>query len=179
MSRTCKASVFFCLFAVLAGACPDSGENPDSAEQAGAGAGAGTTTGNQVIGAAGAKAVGGSPAAGSGVRAGAPAAPSVAGKSGGAGSSAAAGQSAGAGQSGSAPEDDAGVIDRPMSKDCVVGGCSNQLCTDAANGPVISTCEWREEYGCYRDATCARQSNGQCGWTQTPELMQCVGNGRP
>jgi eight-cysteine-cluster-containing protein len=60
------------------------------------------------------------------------------------------------------------------ARDCVAGGCSNQLCTDAASGPVVSTCEWREEYACYRAASCERQSSGQCGWTQTPELLQCL-----
>lgn len=57
---------------------------------------------------------------------------------------------------------------------CITGGCSNQLCTDATSGPVVSTCEWREEYACYRSATCERQPSGQCGWTQTPELMMCL-----
>lgn len=56
---------------------------------------------------------------------------------------------------------------------CVVGGCSSQLCVDASEGDVVSTCEWREEYGCYQTATCERQSNGQCGWTETEELKQC------
>jgi hypothetical protein len=59
---------------------------------------------------------------------------------------------------------------------CVVGGCSNQLCTEASAGTVVSTCEWREEYACYRSATCARQSTGKCGWTQTPELTACLKN---
>lgn len=56
---------------------------------------------------------------------------------------------------------------------CVVGGCSSQLCVDASEGDIASTCEWREEYGCYQTATCEKQSNGQCGWTPTPELTQC------
>jgi hypothetical protein len=55
---------------------------------------------------------------------------------------------------------------------CFVGGCSGQVCSDQEG--VISTCEWREEYACYRDATCERQSDGQCGWTETPELLTCL-----
>ena len=174
MSQIRHASVFFSLFAALVCGCPSAGENPDPGQDAGGpvlDAGTDMTENSEVEGAAGAT----RPAAGSGGReasggasAGAPSA--GAGKAGSAGG--AAGQSA--------PDDDAGVMSQPVTKDCVVGGCSNQLCTDAASGPIISTCEWREEYGCYRAATCAKQSNGQCGWTQTPELMQCLQEaGRP
>jgi hypothetical protein len=56
---------------------------------------------------------------------------------------------------------------------CVVGGCSKQLCTEGST-PVGSTCEWLEEYACYRDAACERQSDGKCGWTQTPDLSACL-----
>ncbi len=64
---------------------------------------------------------------------------------------------------------------------CVVGGCSGQLCTDATNEPVASTCEYRPEYSCYQNATCERQVNGECGWTETTELSQClaVNGGQP
>lgn len=58
--------------------------------------------------------------------------------------------------------------------DCFVGGCSGQLCTDQPG--AISTCEWREEYACYQTATCERQPDGQCGWTETPELTTCLAN---
>lgn len=63
----------------------------------------------------------------------------------------------------------------PQGGSCVVGGCSNQLCTEGPQS-AGSTCEWREEYACYRDATCERQSDGKCGWTQTPELTACLEN---
>ena len=57
---------------------------------------------------------------------------------------------------------------------CVVGGCSSQLCVDASQGEVVSTCEYKEEYACYAGAVCGRQANGQCGWTETKELTQCL-----
>jgi hypothetical protein len=58
---------------------------------------------------------------------------------------------------------------------CMVGGCSSQLCVDAKDeGGGMSTCEWRESYACYQTATCERQASGQCGWTSTPELAQCM-----
>ena len=59
---------------------------------------------------------------------------------------------------------------------CVIGGCSSQLCVDSAHGDVVSTCEYREEYACYKTAICERQSTGQCGWTKLKELNQCLAN---
>lgn len=65
-----------------------------------------------------------------------------------------------------------GENDPTSQNDCYVGGCSGQLCTD--DPEAISTCEWLEEYACYREATCERQIDGQCGWTQTDTLVECL-----
>ena len=54
---------------------------------------------------------------------------------------------------------------------CVVTGCSGQVC---ASEEVATTCEFRDSYACYRDAVCEAQASGECGWTQTPELAQCL-----
>ena len=54
---------------------------------------------------------------------------------------------------------------------CIVTGCSGQVCSDE---DVITTCEWRDEYACYRTARCERQSDGRCGWTPTAELQVCL-----
>jgi len=54
---------------------------------------------------------------------------------------------------------------------CIVTGCSGQVCSDEE---VMTTCEYRSEYACYKNAKCERQSNGQCGWTQTSALLQCL-----
>lgn len=59
-----------------------------------------------------------------------------------------------------------------QSAGCFVGGCSSQICSDQEG--VISTCEFRPEYACYQQATCERQADGQCGWTETPELAACL-----
>lgn len=62
---------------------------------------------------------------------------------------------------------------------CVVGGCSGQLCLDNKESKGVSTtCEWKEEYGCYKTAQCAVQSHGQCGWTPTPDLEKCLDEAR-
>lgn len=60
-------------------------------------------------------------------------------------------------------------------KPCMKTGCSSQVCSDES---VITTCEWREEYACYQKATCERQKNGNCGFTQTPELLRCLSRTR-
>lgn len=60
---------------------------------------------------------------------------------------------------------------------CAVAGCSGQLCVsiEEANDRV-TTCEFRAEYACYREASCEPQADGKCGWTQTAELTQCLAN---
>jgi hypothetical protein len=61
----------------------------------------------------------------------------------------------------------------PAEKACVVGGCSSQMCIEEGDGG-ISTCEYRAEYACYADATCERQADGACGWTETEALSSCL-----
>ncbi len=57
---------------------------------------------------------------------------------------------------------------------CFIGGCSAQICSDEEG--MVSTCEYREEYACYKTATCERQSSGQCSWTETTQLNSCLNN---
>jgi len=59
---------------------------------------------------------------------------------------------------------------------CVASGCSGQVCADHS---VITTCEFKPVYGCYHTATCARQDDGNCGWTQTPALAACIAAAQP
>jgi len=58
------------------------------------------------------------------------------------------------------------------TKPCYIGGCSNEICS--AEQGVASPCIWTPEFACYQDATCERQANGKCGWTQTGALEQCI-----
>lgn len=67
-----------------------------------------------------------------------------------------------------------GVPDKPDSgsmKPCFKTGCSSQVCADQT---VVTTCEFRPEYACYQKATCERQADGNCGFTKTPELTECL-----
>lgn len=60
-------------------------------------------------------------------------------------------------------------------KPCMKTGCSSQVCSDQE---VITTCEFRPEYACYQKAICERQRNGECGFTQTPQLAECLRRAR-
>jgi len=57
---------------------------------------------------------------------------------------------------------------------CIRAGCSGTICVDEKDEPIITTCEFRPEYACYREAICERQENEECGWTQTTELTECL-----
>ncbi len=60
---------------------------------------------------------------------------------------------------------------------CAVAGCSGQLCVSAGEAEgIITTCEFKAEYACYREASCEPQADGKCGWTQTAELKRCLAN---
>lgn len=54
---------------------------------------------------------------------------------------------------------------------CIVSGCSNELCGEEE---LYSTCEYKNEYACYQSAQCERQDDGDCGWTESEELIQCL-----
>ncbi len=59
--------------------------------------------------------------------------------------------------------------------ECVRAGCSGELCVKAEIADQIATtCEYKAEYGCYQNATCELQENGDCGFTQTQELLNCL-----
>ncbi len=59
----------------------------------------------------------------------------------------------------------------PSTGACQVTGCSGQVC---ASEPVMTTCEYTCEYGCYVYAVCEEQPLGACGWTATDEFDRCI-----
>ena len=76
---------------------------------------------------------------------------------------------------GSATETAATIVitkSKVVTGNCYVGGCSGQICSDQKD--IITTCEYKEEYACYKNAVCIRQADGKCGWTQTAELKACL-----
>ena len=63
----------------------------------------------------------------------------------------------------------------PGARRCFKTGCSSEVCADR---DVVTTCIFRPEFACYQKAICARQANGECGFTQTPELLACLARAR-
>jgi eight-cysteine-cluster-containing protein len=63
---------------------------------------------------------------------------------------------------------------------CAKAGCSGIVCVEAERAKsIVTTCEYRPEYACYQAAACEPQANGECGWTQTPELAACLAHPPP
>ncbi len=44
---------------------------------------------------------------------------------------------------------------------------------------MMTTCEYKAEYACYQSASCERQTDGKCGWTQSADLVACLANPPP
>ena len=130
----------------VAGTCVPQGGEAGSGGESGTGAAAGAAAGTGSAAGAGAGTSAGTGSAG--------------GTGAGTGATAGAGGGAGTGDAGS------GLA-------CTRAGCSGQLCA-AVGEEVNSDCDWREEYACYAAAECTAQSDGLCGWTQTPELRSCL-----
>jgi hypothetical protein len=66
----------------------------------------------------------------------------------------------------------------PATGACIKTGCSSTICAEPGNEQV-TTCEFRPEYACYQNATCERQADGKCAWTETPELTACLASPPP
>ena len=54
---------------------------------------------------------------------------------------------------------------------CVQTGTFGELCADREQQTPD---QWLTVYACYWTATCERQGDGRCGWTQDNELNLCV-----
>ena len=60
------------------------------------------------------------------------------------------------------------------SGDCVVAGCSNQLCVGAEEAKnLFTTCEYLEEYNCLTLTECD-YFDGECKWRETTEYLECM-----
>ncbi|HLD97247.1 MAG TPA: eight-cysteine-cluster domain-containing protein [Candidatus Nanoarchaeia archaeon] len=57
---------------------------------------------------------------------------------------------------------------------CVVGGCSGQVCTTADKAAdLITTCEHLPEYDCLKLTSCGCIDN-KCAWKETTEYNACI-----
>ena len=53
---------------------------------------------------------------------------------------------------------------------CIKTGCSGQICSDV---PKMSTCEWKCEDACVRNAQC-KNINGSCQWEIDNDIKNCL-----
>jgi eight-cysteine-cluster-containing protein len=63
----------------------------------------------------------------------------------------------------------------PNANDCLKSGCSGTVCVEPGK-EVVTTCEYKPEYGCYKEGVCERQGDGRCAWTESPALTACLAN---
>lgn len=63
--------------------------------------------------------------------------------------------------------------DSSVKKACVKNGCNGELCVEQGQD-AYSPCVWDNKFTCYEDNLCERQPNGECGWTMTTELQECL-----
>jgi hypothetical protein len=70
-------------------------------------------------------------------------------------------------------------VDRIRDKssiECVRGGCSNTVCLRAPADQLITSCEWKPEYACYKMMECAPTPQGECKFAETEESKKCFAN---
>ncbi len=64
-------------------------------------------------------------------------------------------------------------VECTTNNDCGIGGCSGQVCTTKEEAPnIITTCEYREEYSCYKLTSCGCVNN-KCQWIENKEFNEC------
>eukprot|EP01017_Pseudomicrothorax_dubius_P039109 TRINITY_DN5956_c0_g1_i4.p1 TRINITY_DN5956_c0_g1~~TRINITY_DN5956_c0_g1_i4.p1 ORF type:complete len:141 (-),score=31.53 TRINITY_DN5956_c0_g1_i4:90-512(-) len=64
------------------------------------------------------------------------------------------------------------------ASNCRRTGCSGQIC---ASEDIVSTCEWREEYACFRHAICGRfgkEESNECQFLYNPTYYECLEKGQ-
>lgn len=69
------------------------------------------------------------------------------------------------------------IIPPSAKNGCAPAGCSGELCVEADKAnDIVSTCVYKEEYGCYKNVgnSCERQKDGKCGWTESTALTLCI-----
>ena len=55
--------------------------------------------------------------------------------------------------------------------DCITGGCSGTVCHKKGDN-IFTTCEYRPEYGCYKQIECGCIDN-KCQWDKNAEFEKC------
>jgi len=57
--------------------------------------------------------------------------------------------------------------------DCTKSGCSGTICQSKNDPLIVTTCEWLDEYTCYREVDCGCVNN-KCIWDDQEALESCL-----
>lgn len=74
-------------------------------------------------------------------------------------------------------EDETGKVECVSDNECTTGGCSGVICQSKNTEPIITTCEYKPEYACYREISCGCINN-KCQWDKTQEFDTCIEEAR-
>jgi hypothetical protein len=58
------------------------------------------------------------------------------------------------------------------ASDCVVAGCEDNLCVESGTD-ILDECEYGDLLECEIRGICERQEDGECGFTETEEVLRC------
>ena len=62
-----------------------------------------------------------------------------------------------------------------LDSDCVIAGCSSQLCVPKSLADIVTTCDYRPEYSCLRATTCGCDTiANKCRWNETNIYISCI-----
>lgn len=62
----------------------------------------------------------------------------------------------------------------PPPTECFITGCADHLCLDSKIEAPNTNCNLQPELLCLKYSKCELQPSGQCGWTKTPQYLQCI-----
>lgn len=63
------------------------------------------------------------------------------------------------------------------NNDCTTGGCSGTICQSRDSEPIFTTCEYKQEYACYKEINCGC-IDGKCQWDKNAGFDSCVEGAR-
>lgn len=67
-------------------------------------------------------------------------------------------------------------VTKAQNNPCVRAGCNRELCVEQSQAPIYNSCDILGYFKCYEEdgALCEVQANGNCDWTQTTSLVDCL-----
>ena len=69
------------------------------------------------------------------------------------------------------------IVDCATDEHCIIGGCSGTVCQPKGKDIIFTTCEYKEEYACYKQISCNCIDN-KCIWDETDDFDKCLEEAR-